>query len=539
MLPKKLRFLHPYLHLIGLVLMIAGLPFSKWLMSLSQFFIGFNWILEGNYKQKLIRLRSNKKAWMLIGLYLMLIPGMLYTEHIDSGLKLLRINLPLFIFPFVLASIEPLKKSWYEALLKLIPVSVVLATFACTIWGLPHWLNAEFSDIRKISIFISHIRFALLISLSILLCFWMLIYTPFRLHTWEKIIACLFISWLTLFLFILQSLTGIAILLLIGLAWLVRLMVRRMTKFQVAFVSIILLGLAIGTLVSARRAYVDFFTPNTFYTHPPPGKTLAGNLYKHDFSVIENGHYVFAYVCDEELSVAWKERSEKNLYSSDGKGQQIYSTLLRFLNSKGLTKDSVGMAALSDKEIHFIEKGIANVNYTGLWGIRMRFYQLLWEFGYLKRGSNTGAGHTLVMKLEFIKNALYLIRENWLLGVGTGDVPAVFQEHYESIDSWLSPKWRMTCHNQYLYMGVAAGIPGMILFIVLFFWPLRKENYLPLTLFVIIAAISMLPEDTLTTQEGVSFVAFFYTFFLFARPRISTSKSLSESPSEESSALTD
>ena len=150
MLPKQLRFLHPYLHLTGLLLMIAGLPFSKLLMSLSQFFVGGNWILEGNFKEKFERLKTKQNAWMLMGIFLMLLPGLFYSDDLSNGLKIVRINLPFFIFPFVLASSKPLKKEWYELLVKLFVVSVFLGTLACSIWGIPRWLNAEFSDIRKI-----------------------------------------------------------------------------------------------------------------------------------------------------------------------------------------------------------------------------------------------------------------------------------------------------------------------------------------------------------------------------------------------------
>lgn len=532
MLPKQLRFLHPYLHLIGLLLMIAGLPFSKLLMSLSQFFIGGNWILEGNYKEKLERLKGNKSAWMLMGLYLILLPGIFYSNDIDNGLKIIRINLPLFIFPFVLASTKPLKKEWYELLIKLVVFSVFLGTVACSIWGLSRWLNAEFNDIRKISIFISHIRFALLISFSILLGFWMLIYKPFKLPIYQKTALVVMMVWMLIFLFILQSLTGLFILSFLLFGWGTFLLFRKLNKVWIVTFFFLLATVIFGISIKTKEAYSDYFTPHAKYNQPLPEKTALANQYQHDLSVIENGHYVFSFISQQELIEAWNKRSNHAIDSADGKGQLTYATLIRFLNSKGLTKDAAGVNALSDKEIDYIKRGIANVNYTGLWGIKMRFYQLLWEIDYLKRGSTEGTGHTLVMKLEFLKNAIILIKENPWVGIGIGDVKNGFIEHYEKTNSWLAPQWRMTCHNQYLYMGVAAGIPGMLLFIYLFFRPVTKDPYPPLVIFVLISAISMMPEDTLTTQEGVSFVAFFYSFFLFARPR---KKSSVEASSDSSS----
>ena len=497
--------------------MVAGLPFAKILMSLSQFFIGGNWLLEGDFRAKWQRFKSNPKTLLLMGLFLMLIPGMFYSADVANGFKQLRINLPLLIFPLVLGTSQPLKKSWYYLIIRLFILSVFTATIACSVWGLSRWLNAEFSDIRKISIFISHIRFALLISLSILLIFWIILYRPYKTFKGERILLVIMMIWMVVFLFILQSISGLVILTVISLAWLVYLVLKKWSPTgKIVFLGGLAL-LAVIALFSAFRAYQNFFTPAGIYKNPLPEKTALGNPYTHDLSVIENGYFVFSFLNRKELVNAWKKRSNHPIDSLDGKGNLTYATLIRFLNSKGLSKDEAGVNALSDKEINYIKRGIANVNYTGLWGVRMRFYQLLWELGYLKRGNNDGTGHTLVMKLEFLRNAIMIISDHPWAGVGIGDVKQTFREHYEQTGSWLAPKWRMTCHNQYLYLGVAAGIPGLLLFLYLFFSPLRREKYIPLFLFAAIAAISMIPEDTLTTQEGVSFVAFFYSFFLFSR----------------------
>jgi O-antigen ligase len=192
---------------------------------------------------------------------------------------------------------------------------------------------------------------------------------------------------------------------------------------------------------------------------------------------------------------------------------------------------------LSDKEIHFIEQGIANENYTGLWGIRMRLYQLFWELDYNQRGGKTPIGYSVMMKLEFWKTALNIMKQHPIAGVGTGDVSDAFKEEYIKSNSWLNEKWRLTSHNYYLYTAVALGIPGLITFLILIITPFvqafRKSRYFPLTLFFGIAMISMLTEDTLNTQAGASFVAFFYCFFLFSRPNIKSTSSSSSISSED------
>jgi hypothetical protein len=261
------------------------------------------------------------------------------------------------------------------------------------------------------------------------------------------------------------------------------------------------------------------------------------NAYTHQLDIIENGHYVNSYVCEKELRTSWNTRSKTNLDSNDQKGHQTYTTLVRFLNSKGLNKDAEGVFMLSEREVHYIEQGIANVNYTGLWGIRMRLYQMFWELDYNQRGGKAPIGYTVMMKLEFWETALHIILQHPISGVGTGDVTDAFKEEYSKSNSWLNEKWRLTSHNYYLYIAVALGIPGLIAFLILITLPFirtfKKSPYPPLTLFWGIALISMLTEDTLNTQAGASFVAFFYCFFLFSRPNIKSTSSTSSSISSE------
>ena len=528
MLPKPLRFLHPYLHFTGLLLMVAGLPFSMLLMSLSQFFIGGNWILEGDYKEKLNRFKSNKVAIALCSIFLMLLPPLFWSDDLNEALKLLRLNLPFLIFPFVLGSIKPLQPNWYKLLIRLFVLSVFLAVIACGALGLPRWMNGELTDIRHISLFISHIRFSLLIVFALLLIGWMLIKKPFDFFRYEKVALSAIALILITFLFILQSLNGIIILLIVGGIWAMKeIRARFSLPATIAIYSIPVLFLGLSVFF-AGKAWQNYFSPNAVYEKALPKFTALGNPYKHEFGMIENGHYVDAFLCEEEVRAAWVERSLLSIDSTDGKGHPVYTTLVRYLNSKGLTKDYAGVMLLNDKDIRYIENGTANVNYTGLLGVRMRFYQLLYELDFQKRGGTNASGHTLMMKLEFWKNGIALISKNPILGTGTGDVPSDFKNQYKITASWLTPQWWMTSHNQFIYFAVAMGIPGLMLFLFLFFYPAihsKAFNYLPFTLFFSIAFLSMFTEDMLTTQAGVSFVVFFYSFFLFARPRENSSAS--------------
>jgi hypothetical protein len=248
--------------------------------------------------------------------------------------------------------------------------------------------------------------------------------------------------------------------------------------------------------------------------------TSQGNVYEHDTTTkaFENGHLIWIYYCNKELQESWNKRSAIKIGKKDLKGNDIYNTLIRFLASKGMRKDAEAVNLLTNDEVKAIERGVANVNYQNMGSLKGRIYETLWEIDIYK---NTGDanGHSLTQRFEYWKTALNIIKSNPIFGVGTGDVPIAFEQEYVKSNSSLAKEWRLRAHNQYLSIAVAFGIMGLLWFLITLMYPLLSEknefNYLYITFFII-AILSFFTEDTLETQAGATFYAFFNSFFLFA-----------------------
>ena len=88
------------------------------------------------------------------------------------------------------------------------------------------------------------------------------------------------------------------------------------------------------------------------------------------------------------------------------------------------------------------------------------------------------------------------------------------------MNSKLTPDKRWRSHNQFLSVFVGFGIVGLAWFLFALIYPALKlrgfSDYFFLV-FMIIALLSMMTEDTLESQMGVTFFTFFYCFFLFGR----------------------
>lgn len=509
---------HSSIYFFGLLLMAIGLPFSTFLMSLSQFVLVGNWITEGNIKQKLTSFWRNKSAVILSSVFILHLIGLFYSSDFNYAFRDIRVKLPILIFPLIISTSEPLSKKRIHQLMLFFIASVAAATFVSTaiLLGIT---NKLIVDIRQISIFISHIRFSLLICISI---FFLGYFTYCQKSYFKKSLAILFIIWFITFLFILESLTGLVILSITGFILLVYFTLsQKKLIYRLSGLAIIAL-LVFGAISYVRTVTYRYYSKN----HPqhtiskPEQFTPNGNPYFHEITntAVENGNYVWQYISWTELEEEWNKRSNIHLEEKDLKGNDIKYTLIRFLTSKGHRKDAEGIQQLTEQEIQAIQKGIANVNYLNVPGIKARIYQVIWEIDNYRRGENP-SGHSVAQRFEYWKAAIGIVKENFLFGVGTGDVKAAFDAQYKKTNSSLSNEWRLRSHNQYLAIAVAFGVVGLIWFLFSFVYPLFKErkyfDYFYMTFFIIVI-LSMLTEDTLETQAGISFFVFFNTLFLFA-----------------------
>jgi O-antigen ligase len=107
-----------------------------------------------------------------------------------------------------------------------------------------------------------------------------------------------------------------------------------------------------------------------------------------------------------------------------------------------------------------------------------------------------------------------LIKEHPLTGVGAGDIMDEMQKGYDKLYPGTSEELKILPHNQFLTIGLAAGIPAMLLFIAWVFAPLKhiRKNRDGFFFFIVwlVLFLPMLVEPMLEIQYGV----FVYLFFL-------------------------
>ncbi|HMM11241.1 MAG TPA: O-antigen ligase family protein [Bacteroidales bacterium] len=523
----------PDWYFITLILLACSIPLSEFGMSVSQILLllvwmfydrpqhekgrGFAYSVLVNIRQRFSRFLRNPAALIASSIYLLHIAGLLHTSDFSYALKDLRVKLPLLILPLVLGSMPRLSERKTNTLL----LFFIAAVFAGSLFSFFAYMRGNFTDIREISLFISPVRFSLTMVLSIVLLIVLMLRNP-QLHWFFYVLGTGLSVWFFYMITLLESATGFFGLMVL-LTLLTFHLILRIRKAWLRW-SLIILAVTIpmATIFFVVDAARDVTARSAIDLENLDPLTSRGYPYRHDtiHFGLEDGRYIGLYLAEAELADAWNRRSSYEFYGTDDAGQLIMYTIIRYMTSKDLRKDADGVSALSEQDIRNIEKGIANASYLQP-GLRTRIskvfigYQNLKFFGDPNRSSD-------FQRIEYLKASWHILKSNFIVGVGTGDVASAFRQAYDEIDSPLQQKFRWRAHNQFISIAIAFGFAGLAWFLFALFYPAIKQRRfsdLIYLLFFVLMLMSMLTEDTLESQPGVTLFAFFNAFLLFTADR--------------------
>jgi O-antigen ligase len=141
-----------------------------------------------------------------------------------------------------------------------------------------------------------------------------------------------------------------------------------------------------------------------------------------------------------------------------------------------------------------------------------RFYSVekAMESPVLKEKSEIVEG--TVARIFVWKSSLEIIKENPLLGVGTGDARQALLEKYEEKNQPYAYKKEYNAHNEYLQTFITIGVFGFLVLIVSILFPAWfafRQKHLVYLLFLILLAFHFMVESMLAKQAGIVFYAFF------------------------------
>ena len=488
----------PKTQLAALAVWAFMLPLWNLGMSLAMFFLLFVALASAIQKKNFVffPVLRNPIYLSFLVIWLLIFFGVFRGGENNQIWKEIKTLLPLVLAPLFLQNLNPLSKSEESVIWKVFFSAVAISGFVCVVYAV---VKYPLPEPRSASLFISHIRFSLMAVLA-LIGAWGL---PNVVSLQFKIVLSVIVF---LFFFFVGTLTGWGFLIL-----LIVLLFASKSKRN----TIVVFG---STCIAAGTLF--YFLANS----APPNsiqneltQSSKGEKYIHESSNFqtENENKIFINIAPHELDSSWLGRTGRSMLEKDARGQLIQTTLIRYLASKGLSKDAAGIQQLTDRDILNIQAGYTNYNEPQWNALEKRWHQIVFEYQTFKSGENP-SGHSVFQRLEYYKAATFIIQQNLLFGAGQGNVKQAYREAYIQTSPNLDEKVQHAVHNQFLSYWIAAGVLASLSFLLYFFfmWKQARKNTLALA-FVILAFLSCLTEDTLTTQPGVAFFAFFSTFFFF------------------------
>lgn len=499
-----------FILLVGYVGIAISLPLNKVALSISTLWLVFFTLLEADFLAYFQTLKKSSVAKVLISLFALYLLSFLWSKDLQYALHDLNIKLPFFFLPLVILVHKKSLNLNFHLVFICFLASVSFLALLNFAWY-NQWIGAYvYDDIRGLSRFISHIRFSLMVSFAMAISIYF--YRFYRANNYKlRFLFLVLLVWLLYYTYYAQVLSGV----LTTFAVLVytAILEAKKQKNRVFTGVLISVGISLAVFCCVLLVYLFKADKPKISLQNLPLNTLEGNPYFHDYKNqnYENGYPIYCFINTKELRREWNKRAEIPLDSLDQKGQQIHGTILRYMTSKGLTKDAPGVHKLTDEDIRNIEMGIPSILFLQN-GLRRRFYALKYEL--TNRGNPNG--HSILQRFEYWKTGAYIFKENILYGTGVGDIQEAFDQKYAETQTKLSKENQCRTHNQFLTFGISLGILGLVLFVLLlslFVLQIQSDlAYLGFSFFLIFV-LSCLVEDTLETQMGVIFSAFFLGIF--------------------------
>lgn len=527
---------------MGLLVVLAmASTVSTYVTNMAWVFLLANWVIEGNWKEKFADFKENSLLQAYLVLVTVAVAALFWSDNVSYGIDCVRHWLPLLAIPLVVLTSAPLKPNHVRRIMLLYAATVTVVS----IIGFVRYLTIPNLPYRQIVPYISHIRFALNVCLVVCVLIGLAVEPAFnfcqrqvqegrvpdrqspmeairdihgiflreesqRHFDWISILCVVTVAWLLFFLLLIQSYTAYIILFVVA-AVLLAVYWRRIYANGIKWSLLLIMTVAVGVAAIVTTVNVrSYYRMVPMAIAPLQDCTANGRPYSHACDgLVENGNYVNNYVCRDELRTQWNLRSGMNVDSLTAGGYPVYSTLIRYLNNLGLTKDSVGVAHLLPRDISAIEHGEANPVYRQRSFKRMVYVMLFEREMYVH--FHAVKGYTMLQRFELWRAGWQAFLEHPLFGAGTGDAAAALQTQLQVQQSSLSDSGKHT-HNQYLAFLVAFGSIGFG--IIVFFFVrafVREKMYLPPLLLVClcIVLVSFLSEDTLDTLAGAVFTCFF------------------------------
>ncbi|HEB42011.1 MAG TPA: O-antigen ligase domain-containing protein [Candidatus Dependentiae bacterium] len=127
------------------------------------------------------------------------------------------------------------------------------------------------------------------------------------------------------------------------------------------------------------------------------------------------------------------------------------------------------------------------------------------------------ATENTMVRYNIACQSIELIKQNFFLGAGTGDVKESLKKRYQEKNIIKALHPLINAHNQFLETFIGLGIAGILSLLSMIFYPLyngMKNGNVLLVAFSLTIIVNFMFESMLNTQAGIVFFAFFHSLLM-------------------------
>ena len=144
--------IHEQVYFYLLILIAISLPLSVYTTSMFICQLATNWVLEGRFGEKWKKLKGNRALQLFLLIFALHLVGLLWSDDLAYGLKILKIKLPLLALPVIIATSPSLDRPRVHRILLLFSFAVSVASMA-SVLKLVGWLPGGIESYRDLSLF--------------------------------------------------------------------------------------------------------------------------------------------------------------------------------------------------------------------------------------------------------------------------------------------------------------------------------------------------------------------------------------------------
>lgn len=291
---------------------------------------------------------------------------------------------------------------------------------------------------------------------------------------------------------------------------------------QQVFIAFIV-GLLYASLYMLSRSFSLFFLKgeNTFFYQ--------------DFSVLVHSSYIAMYM---NVAIVWlifeifKKDTTKKILKSYTSTLVIlfFSSIIILLSSKSgiLTLFVILVSAviyyIFIKKKYLIGLVVGSSIFLGLFlvynfvpQVKLRVDNFVIA---VTSKNNTKTLDSTSVRMLIWESSNQIIKNNFIIGVGTGDAKDALNKEYEKKGINNALKLNFNAHNEFYQVFISLGIIGFVLLLMHLFYPFihsfKIKDYF-YGIFLLIIIFNFFSESMLETKAGVMFFAFFNSLLCFRK----------------------